>query len=330
MSALGKISFITWYPSCRRSDALAKELGGTSHLIHYFAFKQPSIAPLKYVIQTITTWRELWRDKAELVLVASPPVFAGLAVWMYCRLSGCHYVVDAHTGVFDDSRWTWLSRLSRFLSRGAAATIVTNSFLKTIVEDWGCRAVVIGDVPVEFPDVTLMDLGAGSHIAVINTFSQDEPLDEILLAARQLSDIQFHITGNLRHSRSQWSESCPSNAHFTGWLSEEHYAALLSSVDVVMCLTTHDHTMQRGAYEAMALEKPLITSDWNLLRETFHDGTIHVDNTAAAIGAAVGRALANKDDMSIAMRRLGQERLSVFQRNLKHLRGIVTLPEDMN
>jgi glycosyltransferase involved in cell wall biosynthesis len=307
---------------------LAKELGGISHLIHYLAFKQPSIAPLKYVLQTIATWRELWRDKAELVLVASPPIFAVLAVWVYCRLSGVHYIVDAHTGVFDDSRWTWLSRLSRFLSRGAAATIVTNSFLKNIVEDWGGLAIVIGDVPVEFPDVTPVDLGPGSHVAVINTFSQDEPLDEILIAARQLPDIQLHVTGNLRHSRNQWSESSPPNAHFTGWLSEERYAALLCSVDVVMCLTTHDHTMQRGAYEAMALDKPLITSDWNLLRETFHDGTIHVDNTAAAITAAVGRALANKYDMSIAMRKLGQERLSVFQRNLQHLRETVALPED--
>jgi hypothetical protein len=78
----------------------------------------------------------------------------------------------------------------------------------------------------------------------------------------------------------------------------------------------------------MALEKPLITSDWNLLRETFHDGTIHVDNTAAAISAAVGRALTNKYDMSIAMRKLGQERLSVFQRKLQHLRETVTLSED--
>lgn len=327
MSAQKKISFITWYPSCRRSDALAKELGGTSHLIHYLAFKKPFIAPLKYILQTVATWRELRRDEAELVLVASPPVFAVLAVWLYCRLTSTPYVIDAHTGVFDDNRWTWLSHLSRFLSQGAVSTIVTNSFLKNIVEDWGGHTVVIGDVPVEFPDVAPMDLGTGPHVAVINTFSQDEPLDEILLAASLMPNVQFHITGNLKHSRNQWSESSPPNAHFTGWISEESYAALLRSVDVVMCLTTHDHTMQRGAYEAMALKKPLITSDWRLLRDTFHEGTIHVDNTAHTIAAAVERAIANISEMSRAMRHLGQHRHSIFRRNLQLLRETVNLKE---
>jgi glycosyltransferase involved in cell wall biosynthesis len=56
-----------------------------------------------------------------------------------------------------------------------------------------------------------------------------------------------------------------------------------------MCLTTRDHTMQNGAAEALYLGTPIITSDWDILREYFSRGTIHVDNSADAIAAAVRR-----------------------------------------
>jgi glycosyltransferase involved in cell wall biosynthesis len=41
--------------------------------------------------------------------------------------------------------------------------------------------------------------------------------------------------------------------------------------------------MQRGACEALWLGKPLITSDWPLLREYFYKGTVHVVNDCAGI-----------------------------------------------
>ena len=33
-------------------------------------------------------------------------------------------------------------------------------------------------------------------------------------------------------------------------------------MDGILALTTHDHTMQRGACEAVSLGVPIITSDW--------------------------------------------------------------------
>jgi glycosyltransferase involved in cell wall biosynthesis len=314
-----KISFITWYPSCRRSDALANALGGVSHLIHYLTFKRPLHAPLKYVLQVHDTFRRLRRDRPEMILVASPPVIAVLAVWAYCTLFRARYVIDAHTGVFDDPRWTWLLPLSRFLARRAAATIVTNAFLGQKVMDWGCKAIVIGDVPVDFPRVESARLGVGFHVTVINTFSQDEPLDEILKAAVHLPEVRFHVTGNPKHARNRSAEALPGNVRLTGWLSEDEYAALLLGADAIMCLTTHDYTMQRGAYEAMALEKPLITSNWELLRETFYRGTIHVGNTAGEIADAVSRTMKEREELVTGMRRLRNERLNTFITNLRKL-----------
>lgn len=307
-----KKTFITWYPTCRRSDALASALGGVSHLIHYLAFKQPLYAPFKYVLQSVATWRLLRRDRPDLILVASPPVFAVLIVWCYARLFNIPYVIDAHTGVFDDPRWTCLSSLSRFLARRAVMTIVTNPYLQAQVEDWGARAMVIGDVPVAFPDAVPAVLGPGSHVVVINTFSQDEPLDELLMAAATLPEVQFHITGSMRHARISLSVTPASNVRFTEWLSDEDYTALLRAADVVTTLTTHDYTMQRGGYEAMTLEKPLVTSDWGVLRETFYLGTVHTANTADAIAQAIAQALLERPRLAAEMRQLRSERLDHF------------------
>jgi glycosyltransferase involved in cell wall biosynthesis len=253
------------------------------------------------------------------VLVASPPIFAVMAVWLYCKLFNAHYIIDAHTGVFDDPRWRWLGSISRFLARSAAATIVTNVHLQQTVARWGAHAVVIGDVPVDFPAVKPLHLGSGSNVVVVNSFSEDEPLDEILAAAAQLPDVRFHITGNPKHARNRWNATLPANARFTGWLSDADYVGTLGAADVVMCLTTHDHTMQRGAYEAMAMEKPLITSNWELLRTTFSRGTIHVGNIAGEIVTAVLTSIAERAHLRVEMQRLKGERLKVFSASLATL-----------
>jgi glycosyltransferase involved in cell wall biosynthesis len=319
-----KVSFITWYPSCRRSDAIAKSLGGVSHLVHYFTFKRPSHAPLKYLLQARETFRLLRKDRPQRILVASPPVFAVLVVWVYCKIFGAEYVIDAHTGIFDDKRWTWLKPLSRFLARRARTTIVTNNFLKSEVESWGGRALIIGDVPVDFPPVRPAVLSPGFNVVVINTFSQDEPINEILAATKALPEVNFHITGNPKHSRVQFNEALPQNVRLTGWLSDDEYAGLLRAADTVMCLTTHDHTMQRGAYEAMALEKPLITSNWELLRKTFYNGTIHVDASAEHIAQAISRAKGERESLTLGMQQLRRERLEIFLRNLNILKETLT------
>lgn len=314
------ISFITWYPSCRRSDSIARELGGVSHLIHYLGFKQPLHAPFKYALQTATTWWRLLRERPHVVLVAAPPIVAVLGVWLYCRLFRARFVIDAHTGVFDDARWTWLLPITRFLARQAAGCVVTNDHLASKVREWGATAVVIGDVPVEFADVQPAPLGQGFQVVVINTFSVDEPLNEIVEAARHLPNAQFHVTGNPKSARIPLPTNLPTNVRFTGWLSDDGYASLLRAADAVVCLTTHDHTMQRGAYEAMALEKPLVTSDWALLRATFSRGTVHVSNSASAIVDGMHRVMADHAAFTAEMRQLRRERRAVFAESLAQLK----------
>ena len=316
-------SFITWYPYCRRSDAIAAALGGRSWLIHYLSFKRPLHAPLKYVLQAITTWRTLRRDPPELILVAVPPIFAALpAVW-YARRHGARIVIDAHTGIFAHTRWRWLLPLTRAVCARADAVVVTNAHLQREVAAWGVPVVVIGDVPVAFGPGSAPAACGGPRVVVVNTFSVDEPVEAVLAAARTVSEAQFFVTGDVRAARAGWLQDRPANLAFTGFLSEEAYAGVLRAADVVVVLTTYDHTMQRGAYEALALGKPLVTSDWPLLRETFSRGTVHVANTPEAIAAGVRKALAEGHRLRVEMQDLRQARTAVFAARLDELLRVV-------
>ena len=75
----------------------------------------------------------------------------------------------------------------------------------------------------------------------------------------------------------------PANVRFTGFLPTDAYYALMASSHAVMCLTTRNHTMQRGACEALWMGRPIITSAWPVLQNYFSGGTVHVQNTADAI-----------------------------------------------
>ncbi len=124
---------------------------------------------------------------------------------------------------------------------------------------------------------------------VVATYAPDEPLEEVVSAARSLPDVCFRITGDTNRENATIPSALPSNVELTGFLSIDEYRGLLRHSDAVMALTTRDHTMQRGACEALSVGTPIITSDWPLLVDYFRKGTVHVQNTADGIQRGISR-----------------------------------------
>jgi len=286
-SPLRRWVFITWYPYCRRSDAIGKQLGVPSYLVHYFRFKAPLLAPFKYVLQTLRTVSILLRERPDGVLVANPPVAAPFVIWLVSLLLGHRFIVDAHSGAFQHTLWRWSLPLQRFLARRALATIVTNSHMAQEVRSWGGRAELVQDLALDLDPAGESTRRGNFHVVFVCTYSVDEPVDAVLEAARSLPEVQFSFTGDPSYAGRGIRKAVPSNVRLTGFIPDREYLALLRGADAIMSLTREDHTMQRGGYEAVALEKPLITSDWPLLREVFSRGAVHVDNSPASIVAAV-------------------------------------------
>ncbi len=151
-----------------------------------------------------------------------------------------------------------------------------------MIEQDGGRAMVLRD-PVDAEPLLPIQPQERFSVTVVNTFARDEPLKAVLQAAAKLPDVRFSVTGKLSRANPDLPKQAPSNVVFTDFLPDQAYYQLLRSSHAVMSLTTRDHTLQCGACEALSLERPIITSDWPLLREYFCSGTVHVDNTPASI-----------------------------------------------
>ena len=140
------------------------------------------------------------------------------------------------------------------------------------------------DPYLDLPEGEPFPVKPGFKVAFVSTFAQDEPIEAVLGAAAQLPDVHFYITGDTRKKPASFFDEASSNITFTGFLDPyRQYPSLLRAADAVMVLTTRDYTLQLGGCEAVAVGKPLITSDWPYLREVFPKGTIYVSDSAESI-----------------------------------------------
>jgi glycosyltransferase involved in cell wall biosynthesis len=243
----------------------------------------------KYLSQSFKTYRLLRRERPDAVFVMTPPVFACVPVWIYSRLNGIGYFIDAHSGAFLDPRWTGTLFLHKFFSRSALATLVTNPHLRELVSSWNARVVVVPDVPLVFPATEAVRAESRTSMLFVATFAIDEPVREFFLAAAQVPDVQFFVTGNHRKCPAEVLKLKPDNVTLMGFVTREEYVRRLKSADAVIALTTLDHTMQRAAYEAVYAGKPVVTSNFELLRREFPRGTVHVDVTVESIRDGIRR-----------------------------------------
>ena len=318
--------FLVWGPPSHgpRSEVFARELGIRElHFLNVTSRRGAWSALFKYPLLLIRTLRLLLRKKPRLVFVQNPPGLAVLSVALYCVWTGGRYIVDAHSAAMLLPYWTKPRWLWAGLARRALANIVTNEHFAQILESWGARALVIRDIPTTFPEGGVYPLNGAFNVTVVNTFSDDEPLEQVLEAARGLDGVHFYITGRLCRASPNLLERTPGNVSFTDFLSTGQYYALLRGSHAVMCLTTRDNTMQRGACEALSLARPIITSDWPLLREYFHRGTVHVDNTSTGIRQGVRSMLSRYEEHVVEICALQLRQQAEWQEKLQALAALV-------
>ena len=283
-------TYVSWSPHCSRSDNTARELGGKSHMVYWPSFGSNLLTVwLKYIAQAVSTFRILSADKPEVVFVMTPPLPAVASVWLWCRLHRVPFVVDGHTGAFLHPNWIHFQWLQNAFCRRAVTTIVTNDHLAQLLRQARVHVTIVRDVPVEYAVTDAFRPQGAFSVGVVCSFNEDEPVAEILEAAASLPGVRFYLTGDSHRMSASLAAAVPPNVTLTGFLTTDQYGSLLTNVNAVMALTTRDHTMLRGAYEAVYQGTPVIVSDWPLLKESFSRGAIHVNNSAAAIAGAVER-----------------------------------------
>lgn len=280
-------------------------------MVHAARFgSRPATIAFKYLVQWVETAGILRRDRPDAVFVMTPPVFAALPAFWYAWRRNKKVVLDAHTAAFVLPRWRAFQWLQRILCRRAATTLVSNEHLADLVRAAGGHATVVPDVPIVFEERELFPRPSAFTVAVVCSFDRDEPVAEMFAAAAQVPDVRFFVTGNPRKIPADVAARMPANVTLTGFLSVPMYGGLLAGADAVMVLTTFDHTMLRGAYEAIYQGTPVIVSDWPILRDAFPRGAVHVANTADGIASGVRRIQENPKAFRDGAERLRQSKLA--------------------
>lgn len=322
-----KISFIAWARYHRRSEILAQHFGASLHYVYHGQQGNMFQSPFRYLVQTWQTWRILVAERPDIIFVQNPPIFSVLVAFLYGRLHGARYIIDSHTGAFLSRRWRWSVGLHRWLSKAALTTLIHNTRQEALVANWGCRYHVVSFTPGNYPTGEPFSLNARFNVAVISTFEADEPLAAIFQAADCMPDVAFYVTGDPKNLALSLLQRKPENCHLTGFLTYEQYIGLLRGVDTVMDLTTRDHTLLMGGFEAVSLGKPLIVSDWPVLREYFCLGALHIRNTVEGVSNGVRRAQDEQAELQRDILVL-RERLDVeWERNFAALKSLLQQSE---
>ncbi len=290
--------FVSWIRHHGRSAALAESLG----LPPVWLPRQGSLLR-SYVSSTRRTVQEVRRRRPAVVGVMLPPLPALLAV-LLARPLGTRILADLHTGVFLDPRWRWCRGVTLRLLRGHCA-VVTNEALAQVCRAAGVQTFVLHDI-LDVDHGRAPAAAATStvepHVMVPLSYANDEPVDEILEAAELIPEVRFLLTGS---APAPLVARAPANVRFTGYLDLAEYEALLAGSDVVLALTTRDLTMQRAGYEGLQAGVPVVTSDFDTLRQYFGPAAVFTGPQGRAIATAVRTALRD----NAALRATGRDRL---------------------
>ena len=293
--------FLVWHKYHRRSELLAEAFGATVHYVYDGRTVGGWRTGLRYLSQARQTWRLLSTERPRLIFIQNPPIFAVAVAALYVWRFRAAYIINSHSGAFNSAKWRWSIGLHRLLSRHALLTIVHNSAQEAIVMAWGYRYEVVGYTPGNYDLGQARRLGGAYNVIFVSTFSADEPLPLVIEAARMLLDVTFHITGDASRLDSAVRAGMPSNVKLTGYLTYEDYVSLLKSADAILALTTRDQTLSMAGFEAVALARPLIVSDWPVLADYFDEGTVHIPNTADGIVAGIQQARQDQARLQLEM-----------------------------
>lgn len=351
------ILFLAWAPYSVRAESISRRLGGSLHTLSYKT-RRKLYSPIKYPLLFYKTLRVLASTRPTAIICQTPPIFCPLAAMFYAatnRRNKVRIIIDAHTASFEKP-WSLpiLKTITKWTLRKAITVLVANAELQNIVyQDYGVMPLVLEDgvpqldkasqegsqvrietegkrdqqhFPVSMhPQFGLKDLEderkvRNFKVAVVSSFASDEPIEEIIEAAKILAETTtFYVTGDssrlAARMLSKWRKTA-SNVIFTGFLDEREYIRLLRKVDAIMVLSKRHHNMLSGAHEALALEMPLITSNWPPLRKYFSAGTAYVDNSVQGIVNGVNYVQLEKDRMKEEMGILKQDKLVEWEHKI--------------
>jgi hypothetical protein len=307
---------LTWEQH-RRTRELCSWLGLPLHEVTFNASRLKRYAKLGR-----QTLRLLSERKPKVVYVQNPSLILATIVLAARPFLGRYKVVmDAHNEAvapFTHAYWP-VTSLTRHVLRAADVTIVTNAALADQVRQIGGNPHVLPDrLPTPpFAPTAPLRLDGPLQVMVVATYAADEPIAEIIEAARALGDqYQLSITGRETKLPAEQRARLPANVRQTGFLSEEAYWELMRDSHVVLDLTLKPNCLVCGAYESLAVLRPMVLTGNPATVDLFGKvAVMTTDHDAKAIAECLQRARAQLGELNDSVM---NERPRFEQRWLEH------------
>ena len=293
--------WVTWEKH-RRSTELSKtfnaELICFSELPNFL-----NVRIFKYLINTTKTIKCFIEKMPRIVFVQNPSIMLAFITVLMKPYFKYFLIIDRHSNFkFEKNRkyllWRIFDKLSNYTIKRSDLTIVTNEYLENYIKKIGGNGAVLPDKMPNIKKHKFRKLDGKISMVYICTFSSDEPVHEVIEAAKKMGkNYVLYITGNHKKYThlKKIENNLPENIIFTGYLNEESYQVLISSCDIIIVLTTQEYTINCGAYEALAVDKPMIISNTKTLKEYFDHGVEYTDPNCYSICNAIKKVSENID-----------------------------------
>lgn len=324
-------------PTCSSEliDALAA-IGVRHHAVPLSRTGMNPLRDLSTVIALLPLLRSLRPDHL-LAYTIKPVIYGGIAarlagVPFFAMITGLGYTFAGQGG-----KARLLGQLARILYRlalaGARRVFFQNADNLAVFRRYNLlgsddQAVLIAGSGIDLARYAEAPLPAAPHFLMIARLLRDKGVVEYVEAARQVKarypQARFRLAG--------WLDDNPaaiSRGELDGWVQEGvvEYLGLLADVRpalqdcAVYVLPSYHEGMPRTVLEAMAMGRPVITTDVSGCRETVQDGEnglLVPAADAAALAAAMLRILAQPERIPVmgqASRRLAESRFDVDKVN---------------
>jgi hypothetical protein len=245
----------------------------------------------RYPTQIFNTLKVLFKSKATTIFVQNPSLLLAAIVVLYGKIFIKTVIVDAHNaGIFPlEGKSAVLNHIAQQVNSLASKVIVTNSALKKSIKKDSSDVFTIPDpIPVIIKNNHYPLEPNKTTLVFICSWAEDEPFEAVFRIAEKLSDIaHIYVTGNSKGKEKTVCSKLPSNITLTGFLSNDKYDDLIHACNAIMVLTKRDDCLVCGAYEGVAVEKPMVLSKTDALVNHFNKGCIYTDNTSSSIEKSI-------------------------------------------
>jgi hypothetical protein len=293
------VSFVAWTPTPGRAVDIAEALGGEAKAFNTLGIVRKPLIPVRYLVDSLRTALYLAVRRPRAVIITHPPLFPALIGFLYSRLARVPFVLDSHISAFGlagDRLSKAMLPFHAWLAPRAAATIVTGDELAEIALSWGAVPAIVHEPPVAWRVAPPRPLSGRPRILFTCLFAGDEPVAEVVEAARAVPEFDVHVTGDLRRCPAALRASAPPNVRFVGFLGPDEFARAVGEADVVLSLSTERVSVMRTAYEAVYAERPLVLPERPLLRDLF-PFAVHAEISPEGIEHGLRTAVATHGEL---------------------------------